>query len=674
MADSAIKKLERLRDQIRLHERLYYVENSPEISDSEFDALMRKLLEMEKANPGLVTPDSPSQRVGGAVASELAPVTHNPNAPMLSLDNTYNLEQLEKFHERVVKNLGEETFEYTVEQKIDGLGVSLVYVDGIFVQGATRGDGAKGEDVTLNLKTIRSIPLKVNKIDGLERFEVRGEVYLSRKAFDAINAKRAIEGQPLFANPRNCAAGSLRLLDSSITARRPLNIMVYALIVTGADGRPANHPRAHSQHEAMELLKSLGFAVPYIQLCHSLADVKKVIAEYEIKRNSLGYDIDGLVIKVNSLRQQAELGETSRSPRWAVAYKYPAQQATTVIHDIIAQVGRTGAITPVAILDPVEVSGSTVSRATLHNEDEIRRKDIRIGDTVLIEKAGEVIPKVIKVIVSKRAGGEKIFRMPAHCPSCGSDISRGKDEAVARCSGVACPAQIREKLKHFTSRGAMDIEHVGPAVIDQLLDKKLIKDFAGLYSLAHDQVCDLDRMADKSAANVISAIESSKKRPLDRLIFALGIRHVGARTAVVLARNFKSISELMAAKEEDLESIHEIGPSAAKSIRLFFLEKQNIRVLEKLQKAGVNMEAEKKTISRALLGKQFVLTGSLSSMSRTEAKARIEAMGGRVTSSVTKKTDYVVAGANPGSKLAKAKKYKIKILDENEFIKLLPKK
>ncbi|VAX23953.1 DNA ligase (NAD(+)) [hydrothermal vent metagenome] len=698
MADSTTKKLERLRDKIRRHERLYYIEDNPEISDPEFDALMRELVELEKNNPGLVTSDSPSQRVGGAVASELAPVTHNPNAPMLSLDNTYNVEELEKFHKRVVKILGEETFEYTVEQKIDGLGVSLVYEDGIFVQGATRGDGTRGEDVTSNLKTIRSVPLKAPKIAGLERFEVRGEVYLSRKAFEAINARREEEGQPLFANPRNCAAGSLRLLDSSITARRPLNMLAYALIVTSADGRPMSHPKASSQHEAMELLKSLGFNVPYIQLCHSLDDVKKVIADFETQKENLPYEIDGIVIKVNSHRRQRLLGFTSKFPRWAVAYKYSAKQATTVVRDIVAQVGRTGAITPVAILEPVEISGSTVSRATLHNEDEIKRKDIRIGDTVFIEKAGEIIPRVVKVVTTKRSGKERVFLMPRNCPVCGAGIARpaketvtytnkGKiravknkdgspeEEKVARCQNAACPAQARGRLIHFASRNAMDIDHVGPSLVDQLLDKELIHDAADLFTLSINDLIRLEKIKEKSAENIVNAIEESKNRGLERLLFALGIRYVGEKTAKFLAEKYKSIDKIIKEPESELKEVHEIGPRVAESVASFFAQKENIALVEKLKDAGVSTKATMRAAQfRPFAGKVFVLTGTMASMKRKEAESEIEFYGGRTTLSVTTKTDYLVAGAKPGSKLSKAKKYKIKILNEKEFKELLSQK
>lgn len=671
MAENIRKKIERLREEIRRHERLYYVEDNPEISDAEFDQLMRELAGLEAEHPDLVTPDSPTQRVGGAPASELATVTHNPNAPMLSLDNAYSLEELKAFHKRVEKNLGDEFFDYTVEPKIDGLGVSLVYEKGVLTLGATRGDGVQGEDVTANLKTIRALPLRVKSSEGMERFEARGEVYMTREVFDRINADREAEGQPLFANPRNCAAGSLRQLDSKITASRQLDITLYTLIVTDSSGRPVSIPGAETHHKAMGLLKSMGFKVNDIHLCDSLEKVIKVIDDFERKKETFGFDIDGVVVKVDSFRQREELGYTTKFPRWAIAYKYPPTQVTTKLLDIEVQVGRTGALTPVAILKPVEVAGTTVSRATLHNEDEIKRKDIRIGDTVFIEKGGEVIPKVIKVVESKRSGDEKIFKMPQKCPVCGSDVFRPEGEAVARCAGSACPAQLKGRLLHFASRGAMDIDHVGPAIVDQLMERKMVHDVADLYYLTREQLASLDRMAEKSADNVISAIEDSKKRPLKRLVFALGIRYVGARAAAILADAYGSIESLMAAEAENLEKIHEIGPRVAESVVVFFSQKANREVVEKLRTAGVKMEDKKTAVKKTLSEKQFVLTGALESMTRDEAKSRIETLGGRVTSSVSKKTDYVVVGAEPGSKAEKAKKLKIKTLDEAAFMKML---
>ena len=560
---------------------------------------------------------------------------------------------------------------YVAEPKIDGLGISLIYEEGLLVKAATRGDGVTGEDVTANVKTIRSIPLKVDSPVGMERFEVRGEIFMSRKTFERVNLAREREGEPVFANPRNCAAGSLRQLDSAITASRKLSAIVYKLIVTDDDGRPKVGASEINYHESMELLKKIGFAINDVAYCKTIEDVKKVIGQYEKKRETIGYDIDGMVIKVDDYRLQDELGSTSKFPRWAIAYKYPAQQATTVIRNITVQVGRTGALTPVAELAPINLSGSTVSRATLHNEDEIRNKDIRIGDTVFVEKAGEIIPRVVKVVKEKRSGAEKVFVMPATCPVCGAKVSRPEGEAVTRCENATCPAQVKERIEHFVSKNAMEIENIGPALIEQLLDKGLIHDAADLYTLKKDDLAKLERMAEKSAQNVIDALTASKSRGLARLLFGLGARFVGARVAKILAGQLGSIDKLMDAEEEEIEKIHEIGPKVAQSIKLFFGQEENLRLIEKLREAGVLME-EGKTESgpKPLAGKIFVLTGTLTTMTRTEAKARIETLGGRVTSAVTKKTDYVVAGAEPGSKAVKAKELKVAVLDEGSFLKL----
>ena len=672
MATNPASQIETLRAKIRHHEKAYYIDDNPEIADSEFDALMRELSELEKADPKLVTPDSPTQRVGGAPASELAQVTHNRFVPMISLDNAMNKEELDEFHARVIKNLERDEVAYVAEPKIDGLGISLIYEDGVLVKAATRGDGVTGEDVTANVKTIRSIPLKVDAPSEMERFEVRGEIFMSRKTFDRVNLTRDRDGEPPFANPRNCAAGALRQLDPAITASRKLSAIVYKLIVTDDDGRPKSGAGKANYHESMELLKNIGFAINDVAYCKTIEGVKKVIDQYEKKRETIGYDIDGMVIKVDDYRLQDELGSTSKFPRWAIAYKYPAQQATTVIENITVQVGRTGALTPVAKLVPINLSGSTVSRATLHNEDEIGKKDIRVGDTVFVEKAGEIIPRVIKVVKEKRSGAEKVFVMPTKCPVCGAKVSRPEGEAVTRCENASCPAQIKERIEHFVSKTAMDIDHIGPSLIEQLLDKGLIHDAADLYSLKKDDLEKLDRMAEKSAQNVIDAIENSKSRGLARLLFGLGARFVGARVAKILAGQLGSIDKLMSSDEEEIEKIHEIGPKVAESVKLFFSQEENRRLIEKLRGAGVLME-EGKTESgpKPLAGKIFVLTGALTTMTRTEAKTRIENLGGRVTSAVTKKTDYVVVGADPGSKAVKAKELKVATLEENDFIKLI---
>ncbi|VAX23943.1 DNA ligase (NAD(+)) [hydrothermal vent metagenome] len=672
MPENIKSKLNFLKAELLRHERLYYDEDNPEISDAEFDRLMRDLINLEKKYPELVTADSPTRRVGGAPVSSLKGVTHNPFAPMLSLDNTYSFDDLVEFDKRVRKRLGDEPFEYSVERKIDGLGVSLIYQEGVFIKGATRGDGVKGEDVTINLKTIKSIPLKVDAPRGMERFELRGEVYMSRDSFEQVNAERELAGEPLYANPRNLAAGSLRQLDAKITASRNLDIFIYTLIVTDKDKKPVAIEMARSHHASMNLLARMGFKSPDTKLAKNIDEVKKFIDQFERERESLNYDIDGVVIKVDSHRLQQELGATSKFPRWAIAYKYPAMQATTKIIDILAQVGRTGALTPVAILEPVTISGSTVSRATLHNEDEIKRKDVRIGDTALIEKGGDVIPKVVKIIENKRSGKEITFRMPDTCPSCGSPAIRPEGEAVARCASSSCPAQLKEKLRHFTSRTAMDIDHVGPALIDQALEKNLIKDAADLYYITRDNLLKLDRMAEKSAENVIAAIDASKQRPLGRLLFAIGIRFVGARGAAILAQNFSDIDELMKTDKEKLEQIHEIGPRMAESLVQFFQQESNIMLIEKLKKAGVNVQGEGGASGkRKLAGKKFALTGTLETMTRSEAKEKIESQGGRVTSTVTKKTDYLVEGADPGSKSDKARELKVAILDEKKFAEMM---
>ncbi|MDH5510995.1 MAG: NAD-dependent DNA ligase LigA [Nitrospinota bacterium] len=665
-------EIKRLRDELRRHERLYYVDNTPQISDAEFDSLLRRLVALEEEYPLLATNDSPTRRVGGQPAEQLTPIPHNPALPMLSLDNAYSMDELKKFHERVIKNLGHEDFQYTVEPKIDGLSVSLVYEKGALTLGATRGDGATGEDVTANIRTIRSIPLRVEGETIPHRFEVRGEVYITREAFERINEKREEEEQPPFANPRNCAAGSLRLLDSRITASRPLEIFLYALYITDEHGRPVEHPATATQSGAVEFMAAMGFRTPDIYLCGNLDQVREVIAGFESRRESLDYEIDGVVVKIESARLQAELGATSKFPRWAIAYKYAAIRAETELLDIQVQVGRTGALTPVAILAPVSLSGSTIARATLHNMDEIERKGILIGDTVVIEKGGEVIPKVVKAVDEKRTGDERKFQMPDACPVCGAVASRLEGEAVTRCTGAACPAQIRERLLHFTTRGAMDIDHAGPAIIEQLVEGGLVKDPADLYSLTMEQAQGLERMAEKSATNLVKAIGVSKERPLERLVFALGIRHVGARAGAVLARHFGGMDDLMAARKEEMEQIHEIGEKTAASVELFFSQEANRRVIDKLKAAGVNMAAAQPSArEKRLLGKQFVLTGTLAGMARNEAKAKIESLGGRVTSSVTKKTDYVVAGAEPGSKVAKAGDLGITILGEMEFMKMM---
>lgn len=668
MARSVEKEIEKLRDEIRYHEHRYYVLDDPEISDFEFDKLMRRLQDLEREHPELVTPDSPTQRVGGKPADEFPKFRHS--SPMISLDNTYSVDELRDFDRRVRELSGRDGVEYVAELKLDGLSMALTYENGVLARGVTRGDGETGEDVTPNVKTIRSVPLRIDPkklalIGRPERFEVRGEVIMSRKAFEHLNAQREKSGEPKFANPRNSAAGSMRLLDSKLVATRKLDMYLYYLLKSGAEPFPQ-----HSQ--ALEALTQLGFRVnPNWRACRTLDDLLDYIHEWETKRETLDYETDGVVVKVNDTRLWDELGRTAKSPRWAVAYKYAARQATTEVVDIRAQVGRTGTLTPVADLKPVDVGGVTVSHATLHNMDEIERLGIRIGDTVLLQRAGDVIPQIVKVVKQSSEGHE--FRMPRKCPVCGENVVRVEGEVAYRCVNVACPAQLKESLLHFASRRAMDIDGLGEAIVDQLVDKRVVRDVADLYSLTHEGVANLDRMGDKSASNLLEEIENSKKAELARVIYATGIRFVGERTAQFLADHFGSLDKVAKASVEELLEVEEIGPKIAESIAAFFAEKRNREVLEKLRKAGLQFE-QKKTARRAHLPlerKQFVLTGTLPNYSRDDAQKMIEDSGGRVTSSVSKKTDYVVVGAEPGSKLEKAKSLGMKTIDEQELLKLL---
>lgn len=662
------KQIQALRDEIVRHEDLYYLEENPEISDQEYDELLEKLRKLEAQHPELITPDSPTQRVGGRPAEGFPEFVHR--RPMLSLDNTYNIDELRAFDTRCGKLADGQSLEYVAELKIDGLSLAVHYDDGVFVRGVTRGDGFRGEDVTSNVRTIRSIPLKLN--DRAKKvaneIEVRGEAYLSRRVFEKINREREEAGDPRFANPRNAAAGTLRQLDPSITSRRRLEMFAYDVF--------AGERKAFATHwEALNWLEKAGLRVnPHRALCKSIVEVVDFCDQMEAKREELDYEIDGLVVKVNSTAMQEEFGATGKAPRWAVAYKYAARQATTRVNDILVSVGRTGALTPVAMLEPVPLGGVTVSRSTLHNEDEIGRLGLKIGDWVLIERGGDVIPKVLKVIESKRNGKEKPFRMPTTCPVCGGRVSRPEGEAVSRCIAADCPAQLIGRLLHFASRRAMRIEGLGESLADQLIEKKLVKDVADLYSLTLDDLVSLERMAKKSATNVLNQIEASKSRDLSSLIYGLGIRHVGERTAGILAREFASLEKLAQATVEELDAVHEIGLTMAESIHDWFADPGNARLCERLSDAGVRTEIEKgarPSAAQTLAGKIFVLTGTLPNMSRDEATAQIEARGGRVTSSVSKKTDFVLAGAEPGSKLDKANQLGVKVIDETEFRKLL---
>jgi DNA ligase (NAD+) len=661
------KEIERLCDEIRYHEHRYYVLDDPEISDFEFDRLVHRLQELERRHPELIRPDSPTQRVGGQPAEEFPKVRHA--VPMLSLDNTYSVEELKDFDRRVRELSSRAKIEYVGELKLDGLSMALTYENGVLTHGVTRGDGLVGEDVTANVKTIRSLPLKIDAkklatIGNPERFEVRGEVIMTRKAFEQANAQREAAGEPRFANPRNAAAGSMRQLDPRIVAQRKLDMFLYYLQVNGAEPFPEHA-------KALDTLSRMGFKVnPHRRLCRSFEELHSFIQDWEAKRDNLEYEIDGIVIKVNDTRLWDELGTTAKSPRWAVAYKYPARQATTRVTGIRAQVGRTGTLTPVADLEPVDVGGVTVSHATLHNMDEIERLGVKIGDTVLIQRAGEVIPQVVKVV--KQAADGQEFRMPRKCPVCGGDVHRSEGEVAYRCVNTACPARLKESLLYFAGRRAMNIDGLGDALVDQLVDKGLVHDVSDLYSLTSEQLANLERMGEKSAGNLLEEIENSKKAELARLIFALGIRFVGERTGQLLADHFGALDKLAKATEEELYEVEEVGPRVAEAILEFFRESRNMKVIERLRKAGLQFEQKKvRKAEGKLAGKQFVLTGTLPTFSRDEATRLIEAAGGRVIGSVSKKTDYVVVGADPGSKLDKARALGVKTIDEAELLNLV---
>ncbi|MBW1978754.1 MAG: NAD-dependent DNA ligase LigA [Deltaproteobacteria bacterium] len=661
-----IERVKELRDKINYHNYRYYVLDSPEISDAEYDRLFDELSELEKKYPELITPDSPTQRVGPAPLEEFKTVRHT--LAMLSLNKATSERELLDFHRRVqeLSGISENEIKYTAEPKFDGLAVEVIYHGGVLTTGATRGDGLVGEDVTLNLRTVKSIPLKLLGNEIPELIEVRGEVIMNKEDFARLNKEREKAGEPLFANPRNAAAGSVRQLDPRITSTRPLNMFAYG--IGRIEGKTlTNH------WETLLYLKKLGFRVSqYTELCTNIDQVRAYYKKILEIRNDLPYEIDGIVIKVNDFDLQHKLGELSRSPRWAVAWKFPPQQENTVVKDIIVSVGRTGALTPVAILEPVRVGGVEVSRATLHNEDEVKKKDIRIGDTVLVQRAGDVIPEVVKVIKSKRTGKEKVFTMPERCPVCGSKVERLEGEAVHRCTGMACPAQIKENLAHFASKGAMDIDGLGFKFLEQLVDKRIIKDPADLYFLKNEDLMKMDRMGDKLAENLLNAIDKSRKPDLTSLIYALGIRNVGYHLAGVLAKNFKSIDNLAGQSVEDLKRIHEIGPIVAESIYNFFHNPKNLKILEKLKKGGVKFPVEEEgPEQKPLSGQTFVLTGSLESFTRDEARRIIESMGGRVSSSVSKNTDFVVVGKDPGSKYDRAMSLGIKTLNEDEFKKMV---
>jgi DNA ligase (NAD+) len=658
----ARERVEELRRQLNYHNYRYYVLDSPEISDAAYDELLRELQAVEEKHPALVTPDSPTQRVGAPPLDEFATVGHR--VPMLSLANAFDQDELRAFDERIKRHLSmppEEPIDYLADLKVDGLAVSLTYEDGVFTRGATRGDGTTGEDTTVNLRTVRAIPLRMLTNDPPPLVEVRGEVYLDRREFARINREREEAGEPLFANPRNAAAGSVRQLDSSITARRRLDIIIYG--VGAAEGLSFDR---HS--DLLDHLERAGFrASPQRRLCRGLSEAAAYCEEWQQRHAGLSYGADGVVVKVDSLALQRELGQVSRSPRWAVAYKFPPEEQTTVVKEIMVSVGRTGALTPVAVMEPVVVSGSSVQMATLHNEDEVARKDVRAGDTVVIRKAGDVIPEVVSVITSKRTGKERKFRMPDTCPVCGADAVRPEGEAVRRCTGIACPAQVHGRVQHFFSRGGVDAEGLGPKIILQLLQRGLVKDPADFYFLTKEQVLTLDRMGDKLAQNILDAIATAKHPPLARIIYGLGIRHVGDHVADVLAERFGTLDRLASASEEELAETPEIGPVIAEAVAVFFRQQQTRQLLDKLSKAGVvPQQTEAPPTEGPFAGKTVVFTGALT-MPRSEAEGIVKSQGGRAASSVSKSTDYVVAGESPGSKYDKAQQLGIPILTEEEF-------
>lgn len=664
-----LEKLQSLRDKINFHNYRYYVLDDPEIPDAEFDKLFRELQSLEKEFPELVTDDSPTQRVGAAPLKEFGEVRHK--VPMLSLANAFDEDELNNFGKRISEIVGKkiDSMEFIAEPKLDGLAISLRYEKGKLVQGATRGDGESGEDVTQNIRTIKSIPLLLSGKNIPDVLEVRGEVFISKKGFQELNKNQEKTGGKTFANPRNAAAGSLRQLDSSITATRPLEFYAYGI------GEVKNGNIGKTQFELLQNLKQWGVRVsPEIKVVKGIKACLEYYQKITPRREKLAYEIDGVVYKVNSFAQQEELGFVSRAPRWAIAHKFPAQEAMTTINAIDVQVGRTGILTPVARLKPVEVGGVTVTNATLHNQDEIERLDARVGDTVVIYRAGDVIPKVASVVKSKRPKNTRRFKMPAKCPECDSEVERIEDEAATRCTGgLFCPAQRKNSIKHFNSRRAMDIDGVGDKLVDQLVDKGLIRDAADQYSLTVDQLASLERMAKKSAENVVNALQKSKTTSLARFIYALGIRDVGEATAQNLAQHYADLESVMKAGEESLQEVQDIGPIVAHHIVSFFKQKHNKDVIKKLLKAGVHWPAVKSGASKdsKVAGKTIVITGTLSSMKRDELKSRLQELGAKVTGSVSKNTDYVVVGADPGSKYDKAQKLGVEILDEKNILGLI---
>ncbi len=662
--DDAHREIESLREEIRYHNHRYYVLNDPVISDAEYDRMFRRLVELEREHPELITPDSPTQRVGAEPQASFKVIKRD--KPMLSLENAMDREEFFDWGERLAKALGDaKPDDFVCEPKMDGVAVELIYREGVLDQGSTRGDGVNGEDITANVRTITCIPLRL-RADSPPRFlSVRGEVYMEKQDFRLVNKRREEEGEKLYANPRNLTAGSLKQLDPRITASRPLKFFIYGLgDVTGAE--------VASQWDFLQAAREWGFPVnPLSRRCGTLEEVADYYEEINSKREDLPYEIDGMVVKLNPFDLQERAGNRARSPRWAIAWKFPPHEERTEVLDIFVQVGRTGALTPVARLKPVFVGGVTVSSATLHNEDEIRKKDVRIGDQVFVRRAGDVIPEIVASIPEARTGREKPFRMPSHCPVCGAEVVRPEGEAVTRCPSPSCPAQVKERIRHFASREAMDIEGLGDKLVSQLVDSGMVGDAADLYTLKPSDLAGLERMAEKSAENVVRSVEGSKKVSMARFIYALGIRNVGATVAEILAAEYSSIDELMDAPAEELAEIHGVGPIIAREVRAFFADPSNRRIIRKLMAAGIEFEEVKAGQDAPLAGKTFVFTGTLTHFSRKDAEERVKALGGRTSSSVSKNTSYVVAGENPGSKFEKAKKLGIEILSEDDFMEMI---
>jgi DNA ligase (NAD+) len=656
-------RVEALRRKIVYHERKYYVDNDPQISDAEFDRLVAELRELEARFPDLVTPESPTQRVGEKPAEGFPSVVHR--TPMLSIDNGYAEEEIRAFEDRVRKLLPDRAISYTAELKIDGLGISILYRGGRFARAVTRGDGVRGDDVSGNIKTIRALPLA---IEAGGEVEVRGEVYLPFASFREINREREEAGEALFANPRNAAAGSVRLLDPRTVASRGLSVFLYYLAIDGKEEA--------SQWGALRKLRELGFPTePHSRFCRTLDDVLAYYREWNAKRDALEFDADGIVVKVDGADERRELGTTAKSPRWAISYKFPARQATTRVNDIVIQVGRTGALTPVAILEPVKLSGTTISRSTLHNEEELRRKDVRVGDHILLERSGDVIPQVVSVMKERRPRGAKAFAWPKRCPVCRSKVFRPEGEVISRCVNASCPARVRESVLHFASRRAMDIDGLGEAIVDQLLARGLVRSLPDLYGLRFEALVELERFGPKSAKNLLDEIAASKSRGLARLLYALGIRHVGEKLAQTLAARYPSLGALEAAGRDDLVQAEDVGPKVAESILFFFAQPENRELIRRLREAGVDdRAAEAGAGPRPLAGEVFVITGTLAAMTRDEARERLEELGAEVGSTVTRKTTGLVVGDTPGSKLDRARELGVRIIEEGEFLRLVGRK